>query len=143
MQMATCLASRKPTQGNRQMARFLRVCRGQRPWHVWRKTAGTWETPPAPRSASRRVRLPNRKRGWPMASGESDWSIVLRERESCLHGEGTNKHTQPAKETWSGLQDWRNHANLTAGNSRKGETGQALPVRQSLWNAEQIGIVLC
>jgi len=24
-------------------ASFLRVCRGQRTWHVWRGVSGTWE----------------------------------------------------------------------------------------------------
>ena len=24
--------------------RFLRACRGQRTWHVWREVSGTWET---------------------------------------------------------------------------------------------------
>ncbi|NLI91054.1 MAG: hypothetical protein GX434_02265 [Peptococcaceae bacterium] len=51
------------------MARFPRICRGQRTCHVWREVAGTWETLSVPALP---VGLTNRKRGRLMTDRESD-----------------------------------------------------------------------
>jgi group II intron reverse transcriptase/maturase len=52
----------------------------------------------SPRTALNITSLPS---GRPEVVGESDWLIVLRARESRVHGEGASKVTQPAKETSS------------------------------------------
>ncbi len=48
------------------------------------------------------------KEGRPKIGRESDEPILLGERESRLHGEGVHRNTQSAKETLTGLLDWRN-----------------------------------
>ena len=48
---------------------------------------------------SYQVRLANPIEGGRKTVGKSDWLIVLRVRESRIHGEGVSRVTQPAKET--------------------------------------------
>ena len=55
--------------------------------------------------------------------GESDWLIVLRARESRVHGEGASKVTQPTKETSIRHAGLAYEANLPVGYSEKGGIG--------------------
>jgi hypothetical protein len=52
--------------------------------------------------------------------GESDRLIVLRARESRVHGEGAGKVTEPTKETSSRQVELGHEANLPVGTSDEG-----------------------
>ncbi len=57
------------------------------------------------------------KGGTPEVVGESDRLIVLRARESRVHGEGASEVTQPTKETSPRQVELILEANLPVGNS--------------------------
>lgn len=77
----------------------MRVCRGQRPWYVYRVMSGTWEVS----KPLRKLRSSNQpKRRYCKGNENSDLFIVLRERESRLQGEGRDRSMHQSKETNAG-----------------------------------------
>ena len=74
--------------------------------------------------------------GRPEADGESDRLIVLRARESRVHGEGAGKVTQPAKGTSSRHEGLGHEANLPAGNSEQSGIGQGASIPEPVWTAD-------
>jgi hypothetical protein len=51
---------------------------------------------------AQQVGCPKRNEGKPTAARESDQPIVLGGRASRLRGEGADRYTQPAQDTWTG-----------------------------------------
>jgi hypothetical protein len=88
----------------------------------------------SPRTALNITSLPS---GRPEVVGESDWLIVLRARESRVHGEGASKVTQPAKETSSRRGGLGHEANLPAGNSEQGGIGQGPSIPEPIWSSDK------
>ena len=125
------------------------VCRGQRTWHVQREALENLGDPIGFHIFVRVwVHLYNNKGGRRITDGESDIFIVLRGRASRLHVDFTKrvargrdmlrhaacKGTSPLRVCGNLLKRGRHHqsserlgendANLTAWDSRSGETGQ-------------------
>ena len=96
------------------------------------KRLRTWEALLSP-AYEWQVGLNNRKRGRLKGDRESDQLIVLRERESRLHGKGAGGSTQSAKETSAGLSGRITDANLTAGNSKEGGVILSCPFGKRAW----------
>ena len=61
---------------------------------------GEWK----PRWRVEQVGFSEQKEGESKVVRESDQSTVLGGRESRSHGEGADRNTQPAKETWTGRE---------------------------------------
>ena len=87
----------------------------------------TWEAQLVP---DIRVGEADHETGAPKTTWESDQPIVLRERESRLHGEGADVDKQPTKETLTGLLGQKDSANLPDGNSD--ESGNRAFMRKRL-----------
>lgn len=102
MQMTTCLTSWKSIQRTRIRREFRGSVGVREPGMKREKCRRTWETLPVP-ADSKLVGLSNRIRGRPKTFGrESDQLILLRGRESRLHGEGVDRNMNSSLETISG-----------------------------------------
>ena len=99
MQMAMVLTRQKPTQRNR----LGEVPEGL-PGSTLERGMREKKRQELERSSSllKGGRASQRNEGGPTAGRKSDPLRVLRGRESRLQGEGADRNTQPAQETWAG-----------------------------------------